>query len=62
MARNVNRSSVSSDGSLAAIAESCSQDRALPLRSLSRYIPAKTKLETRMPEEAIMLLTWILSQ
>src|SRR2546421_3972215 len=62
MARKVNRSRVSSDGSRAAIAEPFNHDLALALRSLTRYSAAKTKLETRMPDDAIMLVTWIFSQ
>src|SRR2546430_16569210 len=62
MARNVRRSRVSSDGSRAAIADPCNHDLTLALRSFSRYRPAKTKLDTRIPEDAIMLVTWIFSQ
>src|SRR5919108_1958087 len=57
MARKVSRSSVSSDGNRAAMAEPFSQERGLKLRSFRRYSPANTKLETRIPDEAIMLVT-----
>src|SRR5437868_7156505 len=62
MARKVSRSSVSRLGSRAAIALPLSHDLTLTLRSLIKYSAAKTKLETRMPEDAIMLVTWIFSQ
>src|SRR5258708_3620855 len=62
MARKVNRSSVSSEGRRAAIAEPFNHDFTLALRSLTRESAAKTKLETRKPDDAIMLLTWIFSQ
>ena len=62
MARKVRRSSVSSDGSRAAIAEPFNHDLIFVLRSFSRYRPAKTKLDTRIPDDAIMLVTWIFNQ
>src|SRR2546421_12374785 len=62
VARKVSRSSVSSEGSRAAIADPCNHDLTYALRSFSRYSPAKTKLDTRIPDDAIMLVTWILSQ
>src|SRR5437773_10103040 len=62
MARKVRRSRVPSDGSRAAIADPCNHDLAFALRSFNRYRPAKTKLDTRIPDDAIMLVTWILSQ
>src|SRR6202011_3072319 len=62
MARKVKRSSVSSEGRRAAIAEPFNHDFTLVLRSLTRYSAAKTKLQIRMPEEAIMLEPWIFSQ
>src|SRR3989442_14392501 len=54
MARKVKRSSVSSHGSRAAIAEPFNHDFARALRSLTRYSAAKTKLETEMPVHAIL--------
>src|ERR1700674_670273 len=62
MARKLTRSRVWSDGSRAAMPEPFNQDLTLALRALTRYNEAKTKLETRMPEDAIMLDTWIFSQ
>src|SRR2546428_12863428 len=62
MARKVKRSSVASDGSRAAIAEPFNHDFALALRSLTRCSAAKTKLETRMPDDALMPVTCIFRQ
>src|SRR5439155_24716823 len=62
MARKVRRSSVSSEGSRAAIAEPFNHDLIFVLRSFSRYRPAQTKLDTRIPDDAIMLVTWIFNQ
>src|SRR5947208_16412217 len=61
MARKVRRSRVSSDGSRAAIADPCNHDLTFALRSFNRYRPPKTKVDTGIPDDAIMLGTWILS-